>query len=60
MQVIDSINDVFRFNMSQDVGDVDYNDIAALQREESRECYINTARKMPGMTTNPNFTVSEN
>ena len=43
MQVIDSINDVFRFNMSQDVGDVDYNDTAALQREESRECYINTA-----------------
>ena len=38
MQVIDSINDVFRFNMSQDVGDVDYNDTAALQREESREC----------------------
>ena len=43
MQVIDSINDVFRFNMSQDVGDVNYNDTAALQREESRECYINTA-----------------
>ncbi len=29
--------------MSQDVGDVNYNDTAALQREESRECYINTA-----------------
>lgn len=43
MQVIDSINDVFKFNMSKEVGDVNYNDTASLQREESRECYIDTA-----------------
>lgn len=42
MQVIDSINDVFRFNMSQEVGDVEYTDTVALQREKSRECYIDT------------------
>lgn len=39
-EVIDSINDVFSLTMSDNVGDVDYNDDEALKRDIERECYI--------------------
>lgn len=38
--VLDSINNLFGAVMSDEVGDVDYNDDEALRRDADKECYI--------------------